>query len=125
MERLEKEAIAFFNEEVRQINIAQGGKLSHSYRDYLSKKKSYYQLATDEISKSYSRQKIIEQRLAAIDNGAKFGEEDVYSTDSYFQYRLIGVFCPFDGRILVEDLSVKPHKKLVTDVMSIYIEGID
>lgn len=107
------------------MEIAEGGVLSESYREYLLKKKSYYHLAVNSIKTQYLDDKIIAKRLTAIQRGLEFGERDIYSLDNYFQYRLIGVLCPNTGEIVVEDLSTKPHKKFITNVMSVYIKGVD
>lgn len=67
----------------------------------------------------------IQDRLVMIQNGIRFGEQDMYSSDCYYPYRLIGVLCPVTGEIVVEDLSVMPRKTFTTDIMSVHIEGVD
>lgn len=67
----------------------------------------------------------VRNRLSMIQNGAGFGERDPYSSDCYYPYSLIGVLCPVNGEIVVEDLSVKHRRIFITDVMSTYIEGAD
>lgn len=67
----------------------------------------------------------IQDRLVMIQSGTSFGEQDPYSPDCYYPYRLIGILCPVTGEIVVEDLSVIPRKTFTTDVMSVHIEGVD
>lgn len=124
MESVE-DAIKFFEEEIYQIEIAECGILSESYRDYLTSKKSFYQLAVESIKNQYPKKDILAERIKIIQNGTGFGERDIYSLDCYYPYRLVGVLCPLSGEIVVEDLSAKPLRTFVTNVMSVYIEGID
>lgn len=124
MESVE-DAVIFFEEEIYQIGIAEDGILTESYRDYLSSKKSYYQLAVDSIKSHYPKNNTITERINIIQNGAGFGERDIYSPDCYYPYRLVGVLCPLSGEIVVKDLSAKPLRTFVTNIMFVYIEGID
>ena len=118
------DAINFFHEEIRQIDIALQGILDKSYREYLINKKQYYELAESKLAKSYKSES--GRRLTAIQNGAIFGERDIYSLSEgdIYEYRLLEVLDSDTGDILVEDISTKPYKAFITNVNAVSIKGI-
>lgn len=67
----------------------------------------------------------ITKRLAAIQSGDGFGEQDVYSPESYFPYKLLAVTSSERGDILVKDTTQPSKEPFVTNVALVFIEGID
>lgn len=67
----------------------------------------------------------ITKRLSAILRGTGFGDQDTYSPDSYFPFKLLEVISLETGDILVKDTSQPSKKAFVTNVISVFIEGID
>jgi len=67
----------------------------------------------------------ITKRLSTILRGTGFGDQDTYSPDSYFPFKLLEVISLETGDILVKDTSQPSKKSFVTNVTSVFIEGID
>lgn len=117
------EAIEFFKEEIKQINLLLGGQLSSGYRAYLENKQAYYQYAIDAIEKQFNVINI-QKRIDAIISGAEFGERDIYSVDGFFPFNLILMGNSY-GDIIVADMSTTPSRIFQTNVLQVDIAGID
>jgi len=118
------EALKFYEEEIYQIDMILGGILTCEYKDFLEKKMEYYQLAINLIKEKYKNHQVY-TRLDAIQSGTGFGDQDTYSPDSYFPFKLLEVISLEKGDILVKDTSQPSKKSFVTNVTSVFIEGID